>query len=350
MAVYSVIMAGGKGSRLWPLSTEEKPKQTLRLLGDYTLFQDAVRRIISFTDYDHIIVVASNHHITELKNQVPNIPRANFLVEPTGKGTAPCIGLAAAHLAQKDPESIMVVLTADHYVGDVNGFRKALEIAVKVASKGHLITLGIQPKEPSTGYGYIEQGALLNEIEGHKILRVASFREKPDKEKAEKMVESGDYSWNSGMFIWKVYRILEEFKKHMPAFYKELSKIMDAVDSPDYQEVLEESWFEVSSETIDYGIMEKADDVIVIPVDFGWSDLGSWSSIMELLPSDKQGNVVRGQHLGINTKGSFIMGKDRLIATIGVNDLIIIDSGEALLICNKFQDQKVRDLVKMLSR
>jgi mannose-1-phosphate guanylyltransferase len=244
----------------------------------------------------------------------------------------------------------MVVLTADHYIGNVTGFQKALKSAVKIASKGHLVTLGIEPTEPSTGYGYIEHGALLNEILGNKVLKVKSFQEKPDKYITKKMVESGNYSWNSGMFIWKVSRILEEFKKHMPVLHIQLSKIMDAIDSPLYQKVLEKSWLEISPETIDYGIMERADGVIVIPVDITWSDLGSWSSIMELLASDIKGNVVRGKHIGIDTKCSLIFGKDRLIATIGVKDFIIIDSGEAILVCNKHQDQKVRDIVKLLNQ
>lgn len=348
MDVYSVIMAGGTGTRLWPLSTEEKPKQTHRLLGDYTLFQDAVQRIEPFTGYDRIMVVASSHHMPELRRQEPGIPEANFIVEPAGRGTAPCIGLVAAHLAKTDPESVMVVLTADHYIGDVEGFRKALEAAVEVAFKGHLVTLGVVPSVPSTGYGYIEHGAPLYDIQGHKVLRVNCFREKPDKETAGEMVESGNYSWNSGMFIWKVDRILEEFRKQMPALYNQLLIIMEAVGSPEYGEVLEESWMYVPRDTIDYGIMEKADDVIVIPVDIEWSDLGSWSSVMKLFPSDSHGNVVRGQHVSIDTYGSLIMGEDRLIATIGVRDLIIVDTGEAILICDKSQDQKVRDLVKKL--
>lgn len=348
MNIYAVIMAGGTGTRLWPLSTKEKPKQTHKLIGSYTLFQETVQRIEPFTGYDNIIVVAGSHHMPELRSQEPNIPKANFIVEPAGRGTAPCIGLATAHLAKTDPDSVMVVLTADHHIGDVIGFRKALKAAVETAFKGHLVTLGVKPTEPSIGYGYIKHGTLLDTINGNKILRVNSFREKPDKETAVEMVESGNYSWNSGMFIWKVDRILEEFRKFMPVLYKQLLVIMEAIGSPKYWDVLERSWTHVPRETIDYGVMEKADDVVVVPVDIEWSDLGSWSSVMKLLPSDSHGNVVRGQHIGIDTHGSFIMGENRIIATIGLRDLIIVDTEKALLICDKSQDQKVRDLVKKL--
>jgi mannose-1-phosphate guanylyltransferase len=350
MDVYSIIMAGGTGTRLWPLSTELKPKQTHRLIGEYTMFQDAVRRIEPITGFDHIMVVASNHHMPELHRQEPNIPKANFIVEPEGRGTAPCIGLAATHLTKINPESIMVVLTADHYIGNVEEFRKALKTSIKAASKGYLVTLGIEPTEPSTGYGYIEHGPILYNIQGLNVFRVNCFREKPDKETAVEMIESGNYSWNSGMFIWKVERILGEFRKQMPALYNQLMTIMEAVGSPEYMEVLEKAWGNVPRETIDYGIMEKADNVAVIPVDIDWSDLGSWSSVMKLLPSDSHGNVVKGKHLGKDTFSSMIMGEDRLIATIGVRDLIIVDTGEAILICDKSQDQKVRELVKNLPR
>lgn len=348
MEVYAVIMAGGTGTRLWPLSTKEKPKQTHRLLGDNTLFQEAVQRIKPLIELDHILVVAGSRHVAELRRQEPGIPEANFIVEPTGMGTAPCIGLAAAHIAWRDSASIMVVLTADHYIGDVEGFRVALRAAVELAFKGHLVTLGIKPAEPSTGYGYIEHGDLLDGIHGLGVLRVSRFTEKPDKTTATMMVKSGRYSWNSGMFIWRVDRILEEFRLHMPELYNQLSVIGNAVGSPSYREVLEASWKHVLRETIDYGIMEKASDVVVIPVDIDWSDLGTWSSLMSLSPKDSDGNVVKGKHHGMETFDSLIFGGERLIATIGVRGLIIVDTDEALLICDKTQDQKVRDLVKLL--
>ncbi len=242
----------------------------------------------------------------------------------------------------------MVVVTADHHIGDVEGFHSALMAAVDAAQRGHLVTLGVEPSEPSTGYGYIEHGDVVDRIRGFKVLRVNRFTEKPDRATASDMVASGRYSWNSGMFVWRADRILEEFRAHMPELYDQLSVIGDAVGSPSYKEVLEASWRHVPRETIDYGVMEKADDVVVVPVDIGWSDLGTWSSVMKLMPGDPSGNVVKGRHLGIDTSGSMIFGGDRLIATVGIRDLIIVDTEKALLICDKSQDQKVRDLVKML--
>jgi mannose-1-phosphate guanylyltransferase len=348
MEVYAVIMAGGTGTRLWPLSTQEKPKQTQSFLGDESLFQEAVRRIKPLVGLDRVLVVAGSRLVEELRRQEPCIPEANFVVEPAGMGTAPCIGLTAVHVVKRSPGSVMVVLTADHHIGDVVGFHAALRTAVDAANKGHLVTLGIEPGEPSTGYGYIEHGDLVDRVRGLRVLRVSRFTEKPDRTTASEMVGSGRYSWNSGMFIWRVGRILEEFRSHMPELYDQLSVIGDAVGSPSYGEVLEASWRHVPRETIDYGVMEKASDVVVIPVDIGWSDLGTWSSVMSLLPKDSDGNVVKGRHLGVDTSGSLIFGGDRLIATVGVRDLIVVDTGEALLICDKAQDQKVRDLVKML--
>lgn len=348
MEVYAVIMAGGTGTRLWPLSTRERPKQTHSFLGDDTLFQEAVQRIKPLVGLDYVLVVAGSHIVEELRRQEPCIPEANFIVEPAGMGTAPCIGLAAVHVAKRSPESVMVVLTADHHIGDVEGFHAALWVAVDVAFKGHLVTLGVKPTEPSTGYGYIEHGDPVDRVRGLRVLRVSRFTEKPDRTTASEMVRSGRYSWNSGMFVLRVDRILEEFRSHMPELYDQLSVIGDAVGSPSYREVLEASWRHVPRETIDYGVMEKASDVVVVPVDVGWSDLGTWSSVMSLLPKDSDGNVVKGRHLGVDTSGSLIFGGDRLIATVGVRDLVVVDTGEALLICDKAQDQKVRDLVKML--
>lgn len=291
MDIYAVIMAGGTGTRLWPLSTKERPKQTHSFLGDYTLFQEAVQRIKPLVGLDNVVVVAGSRIVEELKHQEPSIPIANYIVEPAGMGTAPCIGLAAVNLVRRDPLSVMVVLTADHHIGDVESFRDALLVAVEVASKGHLVTLGVKPFEPSTGYGYIEHGDPIHTVRGLKVLRVNRFTEKPNKATALKMVKSGQYSWNSGMFIWRVDRILEEFEFHMPELYEQLAVIGDAIGSPSYREVLEASWRHVPQKTIDYGVMEKADDVVVVSIDIGCSDLGTWSSVMSLMPEDPDGTL-----------------------------------------------------------
>ena len=348
MDVYAVIMAGGTGTRLWPLSTKDRPKQVHKLVGENTLFQDAVRRVKSLVGLDHIFVVAGSNHVPNLKLQEPDIPNENFIVEPEGKGTAPCLGLAAIQLSSLDPESVMIVLTADHHIGDVDRFRDVLLTAIEVAEKGPLVTLGIKPDEPSTGYGYIEHGELLDTLWDHDVLRVKRFTEKPDIDTATKMVKSGRYSWNSGMFVWRVDRLLDEFSSQMPDLSEQLDHIRKAIGSPNYRAVLERSWKFVPRQTIDYGIMENAENVAVIPVDIKWSDLGSWSSLMEVLPSDDSGNVVRGKHLGIDTRETLVFGGDRLIATIGIKGLVIVDTGEALLVCDLDDDQKVKELVSRL--
>jgi mannose-1-phosphate guanylyltransferase len=348
MVVYAVIMAGGRGTRLWPLSTQEHPKQTHSFVGDNTLFQDAVRRIKSFNTIDHILVIAENRYLDELKLQEPSIPEPNFISEPSAMGTASCIGLAAVHVAKYEPNAVMIVLTADHYIGNVKGFHKALNAAVEVASKDYLVTLGIKPSEPSIGFGYIEHGNFIEKIGQLNVYKVNRFTEKPDRTKALEMFRSGKYSWNSGMFIWRVDRILNEFKVNMPDHYQQLIKIMDSIGTPLYPEILEKSWKHIYRETIDYGIMEKASNIAVIPININWSDLGSWSSLFKILPKDTNGNIVKGDNISIDTKNSLLIGKKKLIATIGVNNLIIIDTKEALLICDKSQDQRVRDLVKKI--
>lgn len=348
MDVYAVIMAGGTGTRLWPLSTKEKPKQVHRLVGENTLFQDAVRRVKSLVGLDNIFIVAGAAHVPELKLQEPDIPNENYIVEPSGMGTAPCIGLAAIHLESLDPKSVMIVLTADHHIGDVGAFREALLTAIEVAEKGRLVTLGIKPNEPSTGYGYIEHGLLLDTEWEHDVLNVKRFTEKPDLETATRMVKSGKYSWNSGMFIWRVDRILEEFRTQMPGLSEQLEKISQAIGSSNYKEVLEESWRYVPKETIDYGIMENASNVAIIPVDIDWSDLGSWSSLMEVLTADENGNVIKGKHIGVDTQDSLVYGGERIIATIGIKGLVIVDTGDALLVCDLNEDQKVREIVNRL--
>ncbi|MEA3335742.1 MAG: mannose-1-phosphate guanylyltransferase [Chloroflexota bacterium] len=347
---YALIMAGGIGSRLWPLSRLLQPKQSLKLVGERTMMQHAVDRIIDLTPPEQVYVVTRAEHVDILSGQVPDLPRTNFIVEPEGRGTAPAIGLAAIHLRRQDPTAVMAVLTADHFIADTEQFRQALAAAVQVASQEHLVTLGISPTSPSTGFGYIEQGELLAVVDGFEAFRAVRFTEKPDLETANWMVDSGNFSWNSGMFIWQVDRILGEFERQMPEFYAQLKEIEPTIGTADYEQVLDRVWPEVAKQTIDYGIMEDAGDVAVIPVDIGWSDVGSWGSLLPLLNADEQGNIVLGKHLGIDTRDTLIMaeGTGRLIATIGLDGMIIIDTKDALLICPRGREQEVRDLVKHL--
>jgi mannose-1-phosphate guanylyltransferase len=248
----------------------------------------------------------------------------------------------------------MAVLTADHFIADVERFRSALGVAGKVAEEGHLVTLGIEPSSPSTGYGYIQQGEPLGHVDGFDLFRVERFTEKPSAETAFHMVESSEYTWNSGMFIWRADRIIGEFQMQMPEFYVKLAEVEASLETGGYEPTLNRVWPQVITQAVDYGVMEKARDVVVIPLNIGWSDVGSWASLAELLSEigdqDKNGNVVVGPHIGRDTQDSLIFGGERLIATIGLEGMVIVDAGDAVLICPMEREQEVREMVHRLER
>jgi mannose-1-phosphate guanylyltransferase len=349
---YAVIMAGGGGTRLWPLSRQSRPKQMLKLFDERTLFQIAVDRLEGIFPSTRILVVTVEEQAEELHAQCPSLPFENFLIEPMPRGTASVVGLAASVLQKRDPESIMAVLTADHYIGSEENFRSLLLTGGEVASERYLVTLGITPTYPSTGYGYIQQGDLLGSYREREVYNVLRFKEKPDEDQAREMLEAGDHAWNSGMFVWRTDRILEEFQRQMPDLYKALETISGAWETPGRIETVSKIWPSIKSETIDYGIMEGADRVAVIPAaDLKWSDVGSWESLFDVLPSDENGNLVMGgKHLGLDSTGSLIFVNDasRLVVTIGVSDLVLVDTGDVVLVCPKDQAQKVREVVNIL--
>jgi mannose-1-phosphate guanylyltransferase len=318
------------------------------------MFEHAVDRIAPVFQPEQILVVAGSEHVRGLADQAPELPAENFIAEPVGRGTAPAIGLGALHLYRRDQDAIMAVLTADHFISDQEQFRSVLSAAEEIAEAGYLVTLGIEPSAPSTGYGYIHQRDLLDQVDGFDVFHVQRFTEKPSRETALHMVESGEYTWNSGMFIWRVDRILEEFEAQMPDFHVQLAELDAALGTRGYKPTLERIWPQVTKQAIDYGVMEGAKDVAVIPVGIGWSDVGSWASLAELLADivdqDKGGNVVVGQHTGLDTTESLIFGGERLIATIGLDRMIVVDAGDALLVCPRDREQDVRDLVRRLEK
>lgn len=350
---YAVIMAGGGGTRLWPVSRRKHPKHVLPLVGERTLFQGTLDRLEAFIPPEKTYVVTTAEQEQELKAQAQQVPAANFLIEPMPRGTASAVGLAAAVLAKRDPEAIMIVLPADHYIRNNDLFRLVMRVAVQVASNNYLVTLGITPTFPSTGYGYIQRAAALPEKFNYPVYRVLRFTEKPDETKARQMLASGDHSWNSGMFIWRVDRILEEFSRFMPALRTALDKIGAAWGTPNQDMVFRSEWPLLQSETIDYGVMERADNVAVLPAGgLDWSDVGSWDSLFDVVPADGDGNVcVNGEHMPLDTHNSLVYSTEKkLIVTVGVDDLIIIDSADALLICHRDQAQQVRQVIENLKK
>lgn len=349
---YAVIMAGGGGTRLWPLSRKTRPKQMLRLVDERTLFQTSVRRLHGVFPPERILVVTVEEQAEELHAQCPELPLENFLLEPCPRGTASVVGLAAVALRQRDPEAVMAVLTADHVIRDEDKFRLCLKAAHAVALDGHLVTLGITPTHPATGYGYIHQGDLIKQYHGLNAFKVKRFLEKPDEKKAAQLLAEGGYAWNSGMFFWRVDRILDEFQMHMPTLAGILKQIDEAWGTGGQEDVIRRLWKTITPQTIDYGIMEKAEQVAVIPAqDLGWSDVGSWDALFDVLPSDPDGNIVMGgEHVALDTKESlvYVNRQRRLIVTIGVDDLVVVDTDDVLLVCRKDQAQKVRQIVDML--
>lgn len=349
---YAVIMAGGGGTRLWPLSRKTRPKQMLSLFDERTLFQTAVQRLYDVFPPERVYVVTIQDQAKDLQAQCPEIPAENYMLEPMPRGTASVVGLAAAVLQERDPQAVMAVLTADHYIGNEGKFLQLLKAAYQLAEQGYLVTLGIEPTFPSTGFGYIQYGSLLEAVAGMDVYRVARFTEKPDEAQAQAMLAGGDHAWNSGMFVWRSAQILSEFRRQMPDLAAGLERLQKAWGTPDQQAALSSVWAGLKSETIDYGIMEGAENVAVIPAaGLAWSDVGSWDSLFEVLEADQNGNIaVGGAHLGLDTRRSLIYAtpSQRLIVTIGVEDLVVVDTGDVLLVCHRDQAQRVRQVVDQL--
>lgn len=347
--LYAVIMAGGSGTRLWPLSRKSQPKQALKLIGERTMFQHAVDRLAPLFPPERIFVVTSPAMAAILQPQTPELPPTNFILEPAGRDSAPAAGLAAIHLLQRDPDAVMVMLTADHYIQDTAGFRAALAAAAAVAGDGTIVTLGIRPTFASTGFGYIRLGEAQTSIAGLPVHRSAGFVEKPDAATAERFLASGQYVWNSGMFVWRGDRLMAEFAAQQPASYAALQRIAAALDTPAAAETLAAEWPNVRKISIDYGIMEHAERVAVIPVEIGWSDIGNWGSLLDILPRDTHGNVTTGDALLLDTRNCLVRSDGRLIAAIGLEDLVIVETPDVVLICARDRVQDVRDVVNRLA-
>ena len=349
---FAVILAGGGGTRLWPVSRKARPKQLIRFFDEISMFQTAVRRLDGLFPPERIFVVSVAEQVNELQGQCPELPKENFIIEPMPRGTASAIGLAAVVIGRSQPEAVIAVLTSDHYIKHEEYFRQVLSTAREVACENFLVTLGITPSYPATGYGYIHSGESLGEWDGIGVYQVAGFREKPDLVTAERFLAQGGYAWNSGMFIMKVKRYLEEVRSQMPDLYRSLREVESSEKFPRLDAAGSGVWRDLRSQTIDYGIMEGAHKVALIPAGgLGWNDVGSWDSFFETRPVDKNGNIFANcEPLALETSNTLVFddSQERLIVTLGVDDLVIVETKDVLLVCRRDQGQKIRGIVEGL--
>ncbi len=349
MNLFTTVLAGGSGTRFWPKSRADTPKQFLILQGTQSLLQQTISRIESLVPSSHIQVVTASHLHQQTLQQLPELLPENILSEPIGRNTAAAIGLAALHLVAQHPDALMVVLPADHVIPDSLAFCSSVRQAAQVAQHHNiLMTLGIHPTYPATGYGYIESGDTLITPDAPSTYRVAQFSEKPPADVAARYMTSERHYWNCGIFVWRAATILEEITTHLPDLWQGLQTYTAALQGGASAEVLSHHYAQLPNISIDYGVLENSSRVGVLPVTFAWSDVGSWRSLADLHPADKQGNVVVGNHLSQDSTGLIIYSPDQLVATIGLTDLIIVQTSDAILICPKDRDQEVRDLVQTL--
>ncbi len=346
MKAYGVIMAGGGGTRFWPLSRHVEPKQLLNLSGKDRMINETIDRVSLICEKTDIFVVTNMDQVPKMKTVTEGrLTGDHILSEPCARNTAACIGYAAMEIVKKYGDGIMCIFPSDHSVQDWDAFARIIHLAQEVAEdEDCLLTLGIRPAYPSTGYGYIRYNRTVKE----KAYPVLAFKEKPELPVAEEYVKSGDYVWNSGMFIWKASVILSHFEKLLPEVYACLAKIGEAMNTPEEETVIQNIYPRIPSISIDYGILEKSKDVKVIPADMGWDDVGSWDNLGVLHPSDENGNIFVGKHVTIDTKGCVTYSGKRLIATLGVQNLIIVETEDAILVCDKNRAQEVKMITDAL--
>lgn len=346
-SLYAVILAGGSGTRFWPRSRHEQPKQLLDIVGSEPMICQTARRIAPLIPPERTFVITHALHAEKVRACLGDLPPGHILAEPVGRNTAPAVGLAALHVRRRDPDGVMVVLPSDHLVQRPRAFLQALRRAARAAVRhGSLVTLGIQPLSPETGYGYIRLGEKLE----HGVFRAAAFVEKPSRPRAIRFLRSGRYVWNSGIFVWKADAILNAIACYLPTLSKGLIRIDRAMGSARETKGLHAVYRRMDPISIDHGVLERADNVLVIPADFGWNDVGSWGALDQILRKRSDGNVAQGLHIAIETTDTLIYSPRKLIATVGVSGLIIVETEDALLVCRKDRAQDVRQVVERLKQ
>lgn len=358
--VYAVIMAGGRGTRFWPLSRSRRPKQLLKILGRKSLIKETIERIAPLFDRENIVVVTAAHHFSEMRKELSNLPRTNFLLEPQGNNTAPCIGLAAIDLEARDPNAIMAVLPADHWVSDARSFRQTVLAAMRLVQRQDtLITIGIPPSYPETGYGYILKGKALRGPSAISVHQVRGFKEKPSRKKAIACIKSGAL-WNSGIFVWRASTILELLRRFTPSLFEGLMRIRKeahgtrlGMTGVRVQALIKREYQKMPTISIDNAVLEKAgslEKVLTLEAKFGWSDVGNWAALYQLLPHDKKGNAAIGNCFGLDSTNCLAYSPRRLVVLLGMKQTVVVDTPDALLVSDMKRAQDIRELVKQLEQ
>lgn len=351
--LHALIMAGGGGTRFWPRSRQKRPKQFLALTGERTLLQQALDRIEASVPPQNSWVITSAAHQTEVGKQLPSLLADHIVGEPCGRDTAACIGLGAALIARQDPDAVMLVMPADHVIEPVQEFRRAAHVAEQMALEhpSALVTFGIVPTYPSTGYGYIHRGPEVTYRQNIGVFKVRQFKEKPKDQLAEQYFASGEYFWNSGIFVWKASTILTALKENQPKLLAAVQRIAEAWQTPQRLSVFQKEYESLEKISIDYAVMEHAKEVLVVQAPYRWDDVGSWLALERMHPQDGDNNTVLATHCGLKTKGCVIVAdSDHLIATVGVNNLLIIQDGNATLVADRRDEGTVKDIVTLLQK
>ncbi len=347
--IYTLIMAGGSGTRFWPRSKTQKPKQYLNIFGESSLLQDTIKRFATFTEKENIYIVSSATQAKVLEEQTPMLPKQNLIYEPVGRNTLPCIGLAAMYAERENPDGIMVVSPSDHLITNNQLFEDTVLTAVKIADeRDGIVTIGITPSYPATGYGYVKTKEDITGNEKIAQFKVERFVEKPDEKTASEYLKQGGFYWNSGLFVFKVSVFLEAVEKFAPELYADLRKIQTDFGNPTYEETLDTIYRAVKGISVDYGIMEHADNIFLVEGNFDWNDLGSWESVYLTDKKDENGNAGSGETLLVDTKNSYVYSDKNLVAVVGLEDVIVVQDGNTTLVCKRDKAEDVKKIVEKL--